>query len=883
MIAAPQEDSHSRDCVDAFQEKFGMRHLYLAMHAAFPLSLTPDLLHLLRDNFYNDLRGVRLDIPVEAVSDLLLSELCQESGMESYRMSPELRHYLLARLQKMPRFGPQRITELSDFMAQYYGPALSSESLDRRALAEAQLWAAQLQAQPQKALESLSKVLAQAQSVSDQNTQLRLHYFLNYFPNLEGEVAELRTYAKGNALNLMGLEREAAGAMGELRGSGGSVNIGGAVFAVPDIAGKLEAEERELERLMKGDAEVERTKEIQQQLRFLGEYDGLLDGDWEKMFKAFPQWRYASFESFSEEAESHIRVLKDRIVPIKVHLENCASVMEYLEPVLAFWGIEPTTSKAWGGRSLKQAPMEDLDFEGVEGADLMVVGVSPELLNSERFMKMERVLLGKGKLILPIILERCDWEKSPILSHPMPENSQAIEEISNNEEIIRVLQFEFSQLLLSARKERSTKRFRIQNVAIVYDVQDDNGSIGEHTRFVSLFAKYLQKEFGFESWQISLVHQVSWPYKQEEFIQYLKSNDLIIYVLSINFLVNDFLREIVKRTEENVLLGRQKSVAVYFGACPYESLIGNTPVFPSSREPISQSKNGFSMALLAVVSEIKNFVIPTLAPPKAEPLAKPSRYFCDRLDQVDTFMNVRQSNERNPQFFFIAGDEEQSHEGLGTRIQLEILEREKGHDPQFVNSKKIIFPQARNSDTAYRKLALKIYDSFGVESINDQEVSDLSFVDIWKKSNVGSNFGASETIFFHLIIYDYDYDFETIDLGSVILRMADKFFDLSPFEDEVPNIIVLWSLLYTGEGNDGDNSMNYRNRWEQLATKSSLWTLLPELGPVHKRDVRRWMQEFTPFLDPIQQDEIIRTNFGDQRTLDMVHVERMLGQILEEG
>lgn len=105
--------------IEAFGKRFGEAHLYLAYHAAFPLALTPDLLYRLWANFQRDIHGEVLNIPWIAVADLLLSSLCDEVGHELYEMEKEVRNVLLSELKANPRFGTERINELSDFLLAY--------------------------------------------------------------------------------------------------------------------------------------------------------------------------------------------------------------------------------------------------------------------------------------------------------------------------------------------------------------------------------------------------------------------------------------------------------------------------------------------------------------------------------------------------------------------------------------------------------------------------------------------------------------------------------------------------------------------------------------------------------------------------------------------
>ncbi|ACC85069.1 formylglycine-generating enzyme family protein [Nostoc punctiforme] len=105
-----------------FEGRYGTNALLLACHAAFPLTLTSDLLYCLRENFV-------LDAPWYAVADVLLSGLCQPVGYDLYEMEGETRDGLLSRLCE--HFGEQRLKELANFMSAYITCRLQVENNDR--------------------------------------------------------------------------------------------------------------------------------------------------------------------------------------------------------------------------------------------------------------------------------------------------------------------------------------------------------------------------------------------------------------------------------------------------------------------------------------------------------------------------------------------------------------------------------------------------------------------------------------------------------------------------------------------------------------------------------------------------------------------------------
>jgi formylglycine-generating enzyme required for sulfatase activity len=108
--------------IRVFAQRYGEKALFLAYHAAFPLTLTSDLLYCLRENFVTDCSWY-------AVADVLLSGLCQSAGYDLYEMEGKTRDALLRRLCN--EFGEQRLKELANFMSQYITSRLQVEDNNR--------------------------------------------------------------------------------------------------------------------------------------------------------------------------------------------------------------------------------------------------------------------------------------------------------------------------------------------------------------------------------------------------------------------------------------------------------------------------------------------------------------------------------------------------------------------------------------------------------------------------------------------------------------------------------------------------------------------------------------------------------------------------------
>ncbi|MDJ0620454.1 MAG: hypothetical protein QNJ63_27570 [Calothrix sp. MO_192.B10] len=182
--------------IESFAKRFGVAHLYLAYHAAFPLALTPDLLYGLWANFQQDIHGEVLGIPWIAVADLLLSSLCDEVGHELYEMDLAVRNELLRGLQSDKRFGKQRINQMSDFLLEYVQKQLQSHDPDIQDFAKTQQWIALAYTQPSQAARELALAFSQLDE-QESAEMLRMASLTETFAEPLAEFQPLLIYARG--------------------------------------------------------------------------------------------------------------------------------------------------------------------------------------------------------------------------------------------------------------------------------------------------------------------------------------------------------------------------------------------------------------------------------------------------------------------------------------------------------------------------------------------------------------------------------------------------------------------------------------------------------------------------------------------------------------
>jgi hypothetical protein len=162
----PLHDAYDR--IVNFARHFGEPHIALAMHAALPIGLTPELVHLIRVNFVKR-------APMIAEADLLLSPLCREVGGGLYEMYPEARELLLTELNEDEEIPDSQIKELAEFLMVYATRNLSSARFpELRNFLVAQQWTALARLRPAETAQSLASALGKRLSAQNPAGSLRL-------------------------------------------------------------------------------------------------------------------------------------------------------------------------------------------------------------------------------------------------------------------------------------------------------------------------------------------------------------------------------------------------------------------------------------------------------------------------------------------------------------------------------------------------------------------------------------------------------------------------------------------------------------------------------------------------------------------------------------
>lgn len=186
----------------AFSRRFGRDTTALAMHAALPLGLSPELVHLLRVNFVPR-------APFIAEADLLLSPLCEEVGGGMYVMDADVRELLLAEMARTPEYGDAHLRRVALFLRLWAARAQEDAAdEDAREHLRVQQWVALAYADPARAAEELAGALRAGVERADRPEVARVARLTTVLSAPLAAQVELRRYAGA-------VERMAASDVGE--------------------------------------------------------------------------------------------------------------------------------------------------------------------------------------------------------------------------------------------------------------------------------------------------------------------------------------------------------------------------------------------------------------------------------------------------------------------------------------------------------------------------------------------------------------------------------------------------------------------------------------------------------------------------------------------
>ncbi|MDB9506807.1 SUMF1/EgtB/PvdO family nonheme iron enzyme [Microcystis aeruginosa CS-338/01] len=158
-----------------FEEENELNTRELAKRAAFPLSLSPNLLYYLRQHQDKDNQA-----PWYAIADILLSSLVRKIDRELYEMSPDVRKLLLEKLT------PEELKSLA-YQLQTYIQEQIGDYCSKSVYWQNQQWLALAYLKPSQAVNEIRQLLAEA---IKNNNRVRLVRLTALLENLSAALAD---------------------------------------------------------------------------------------------------------------------------------------------------------------------------------------------------------------------------------------------------------------------------------------------------------------------------------------------------------------------------------------------------------------------------------------------------------------------------------------------------------------------------------------------------------------------------------------------------------------------------------------------------------------------------------------------------------------------
>jgi hypothetical protein len=183
------------------------------------------LLYRIWANFRRDIHDKFIDIPWIAVSDLILSSLCDEVGHELYEIDATVRQELLDQLKANPRFTEQHLKEVASFLLQYVQRDLDSQDSYDREFAQSQSWAAWAYKEPKKSVELLATAFRRAYEENPRDLML-LSTLTEMIHQPIEEFDRLRIFARAIGHYRRKKFEEAKSEIAQLPNEGGVVYLG---------------------------------------------------------------------------------------------------------------------------------------------------------------------------------------------------------------------------------------------------------------------------------------------------------------------------------------------------------------------------------------------------------------------------------------------------------------------------------------------------------------------------------------------------------------------------------------------------------------------------------------------------------------------------------
>jgi hypothetical protein len=252
------------------------------------------------------------------------------------------------------------------------------------------------------------------------------------------------------------------------------------------------------------------------------------------------------------------------------------------------------------------------------------------------------------------------------------------------------------------------------------------------------------------------------------------------------------------------------------------------------------------------------------------------KFACDRTEQFTKFKEVRQGGCKPARFLFLPGEELQSHIGFAQRMKLEL-------EGEFLQTKQreldcmllpLLYPEPVNQDYDIANLLADLLDKLGLDPDDFTPIQARRFGKLLQESPSTTPLFGNDLVLLNISINDFDLNYDHV--AKTITWFNQQFFELGAFAAQAPDVIVLWSVLFTSTPEADAARLLLRS----LCDAHADFRLLPELQPIEAQHLKRWLQRHAIGLPADQHDPWIQSQLKGQKSLPMSYVESALENLI---
>lgn len=258
------------------------------------------------------------------------------------------------------------------------------------------------------------------------------------------------------------------------------------------------------------------------------------------------------------------------------------------------------------------------------------------------------------------------------------------------------------------------------------------------------------------------------------------------------------------------------------------------------------------------------------------------RYTCDRSPQDTRFQGIRQA-QASTQFFYFYGLDRHAHQALVERFAYDLegvlrshLNAEVDKRCRVARALDLVLLLNGDADACKTEILASLFTKFGVDPDSHGPLLQSQLAELWRNSPELRGLGSQDRVCCYMGIPEFDWEREVTP--KVVTWFIDKFCGAS-LPPEAPAFYFFFGVEFEEEDSPVKAEVE-----AAIRAGGNRVHLLPELGMVSDRDVKRWIRTYQDFMpNREQRDAIYEAATGGAAEIYMedliLHLHRIIDQI----